>query len=136
LCSSCSTNSCWILGSKKAINCLLFWSANIGWVFNLIFDKLDKNLLFSYQIWFGFCDKKFSLQFQWLGWDNSIYSNYNSIGIRCKDEILINGISATFEYSDEDFVEGDFVGLGIICQPNSKMECFSTCNGKLLGKII
>ena len=37
---------------------------------------------------------------------------------------------------DDFFVEGDFVGLGLIHRQNSKIECFVTCNGKLLGKIL
>jgi hypothetical protein len=60
----------------------------------------------------------------------------NSIGIGRKGGIWIDGKWNTFGNVDEDFNKGDYIGLGIIHQPNSKMECFATWNGKLLGKII
>lgn len=37
-------------------------------------------------------------------------------------------------YDYGDFLKGDMVGVGIIHWPNSKIECFATSNGELLGK--
>jgi len=62
----------------------------------------------------------------------------NSIGIDRKGGIWINGslIKFGFEYPNESFNEGDFVGIGMIHHTNLKMECFATWNGVSLGKII
>jgi hypothetical protein len=51
----------------------------------------------------------------------------------------IDGSTTYFENkidNDYYFKNGDFVGIGLINQPNSEIECFATCNGKLLGKIL
>jgi len=86
--------------------------------------------------------------------------NTNSIGFSRKNSIQIDGEENKFgnfgnefgfldesDLFDEDmiqfaeyindvgfFMEGDFVGLGLIRQPNSKLECFATCNGEFLCK--
>lgn len=48
----------------------------------------------------------------------------------------IDGILNKFGNAVGDFKNGDVIGLGIIQKPDWKMECFSTCNGHLLGKNI
>ena len=50
----------------------------------------------------------------------------------------IDGSKTKFENKiyDDDFKKGDFIGIGIINQSDSKMECFATWNGELLGKIL
>ena len=74
----------------------------------------------------------------------------NSIGIFDKEDLWIDGelidfnnakedlenSNGDFEIADEYFKKGDIVGIGIIHHPNSKLECFATWNGELLGKII
>jgi hypothetical protein len=60
----------------------------------------------------------------------------NSIGIWHKNGIWIDGSWTKIGNDSEEFIKGDFVGLGIIHRSNSKMECFTTWNGQLLGKII
>lgn len=75
----------------------------------------------------GFCDHKFPLENKWFG-------GSNSIGIYCKVRILIDRFAIVFRNGiEEDFNEGDMIGIGIIHQPNSKMECFCTWNEELLG---
>jgi hypothetical protein len=70
------------------------------------------------------------LEGKWLGnWNNSI-------GIWRKDGIWIDGSWTKIGNVGGYFKKGDFVGLGIIHRSNSKMECFTTWNGQLLGKII
>jgi len=59
----------------------------------------------------------------------------NSIGIWPKGGMRIDGKKTEFA-NDGYFREGDFIGIGIIQQANTSLECFATCNGKLLGKII
>lgn len=34
------------------------------------------------------------------------------------------------------FREGDVIGVGIASGPNSLLQCFATCNGEWIGKII
>lgn len=58
----------------------------------------------------------------------------NSIGIWNKSGIWIEGNVFNFEHPNEWFREGEVVGLGIVHQTDSKMECFATWNGDLLGK--
>jgi len=62
--------------------------------------------------------------------------NSNSIGFMRNGLIYIEGSSITIGNGNGFFKKGDFAGLGIIRHPNSKMECFATLNGILLGKII
>ena len=76
----------------------------------------------------GFCDQQFPLEDKQLGWVDS-----NSIGIDEKYGMQIDGNFIEFRNVQEYFKESDFVGLGIIHHPNSKMECFATWNGKLMG---
>ena len=69
--------------------------------------------------------------------DKRLGREKNSIGFWRKDEIWIDRNWFKFEHADGYYFEGgDFVGIGIILHPNAKIECFATCNGKLLGKII
>lgn len=84
--------------------------------------------LFRSAITIGFCDKQFPLENNWLG-------NSNSIGIWRKYVISIDGFQTKLEDYFKYFAEKDVIGLGIIYQPDSIMECFSTFNGELLGKI-
>jgi len=58
-----------------------------------------------------------------------------SIGIYTKGGILIDGKFIAFGNADVLLRKYDFVGIGIIQHPNSKMECFATLNDKFLGKI-
>jgi hypothetical protein len=76
----------------------------------------------------GFCDKYFPLEGKkWLG------NEKNSIGIWRKGGIRFD--ASLTEYGGyEFFKKGDFVGIGIIHQPNSSLKCFCTCNGEFLGK--
>jgi hypothetical protein len=59
------------------------------------------------------------------------------IGIVTKWGILID--ETTWIKFENDggwyFQKDDVIGIGIIHQPNSKLECFATFNGKLLGEI-
>jgi hypothetical protein len=71
------------------------------------------------------------LQGKYLGQENT-----NSIGIRSKGGIWIDGSWTIIGNIGGDFKKGDFVGLGIIHCSYSKIECLATRNGKLLGKII
>jgi hypothetical protein len=64
----------------------------------------------------------------WLGDAN------NSIGIWNNGDMHIDGEKIEFKNSRGFFKEGDFLGIGIIHGPISKMECFVTSNGELLGK--
>lgn len=80
----------------------------------------------------GFCTQHFPLEEESLG------SRNNSIGICRKDGIWIGGSWIEFANGHElwCFNEWDFIGLGIIHHPNSKLECFATFDGKLLGNKI
>jgi hypothetical protein len=68
------------------------------------------------------------LQGKFLGQEN------NSIGIWQKNGMLIDGSWTKIGNVGGDFKKGDFVGIGLILQPNSKLECFTTWNEQLLGK--
>jgi len=79
----------------------------------------------------GFCDLQFPLEGQMPGFK----PNSNSIGIAFKHVMDIDGSLVRFgNHVNYHFEKGDFIGIGIIHRPNVKMECFSTCNGKFLGK--
>jgi hypothetical protein len=62
--------------------------------------------------------------------------NSNSIGIDEKRQMHIDGTFTQLEnkIDDYNFKKGDFIGIGIINQQNSEIDCFATWNGKLLGK--
>jgi len=78
----------------------------------------------------GFCDGQFPLEKEWLG------SKINTI-FDIDNKIWIDGSRVEFEnaISSRYFEKGDFAGLGLIRQPDSKMECFVSSNGKLISKI-
>jgi hypothetical protein len=59
------------------------------------------------------------LQSKYLGQEN------NSIGIWHKNGMLIDGSWTKIGNDNEYFKKGDFVGIGLILQPNSKMEILS-----------
>jgi hypothetical protein len=80
----------------------------------------------------GFCDQQFSLEGEWLGWNNN--SSSNSIGFGNKIGIWFDGSRIEFGNVGERFKKLDLIGVGIIQYPKGKMECFATCNGKFLGK--
>lgn len=50
--------------------------------------------------------------------------------------MIIDGSDYEFGNDTGPYKKGDFVGLGIINRSKSKIECFATWNGKLLGNII
>jgi hypothetical protein len=87
----------------------------------------------DYSIEIGFCEQQFKMEGKWLGYTN----NSNSIGIDQKQLMNIDGSFTKLENKNDNynFKKGNFVGIGLIYQPNSKMECFATWNGKLLGKM-
>lgn len=79
----------------------------------------------------GFCTQEFPLEGKNLWSTNAIHISHKG-GITTGP-----AIHNTFENIHGNFEEGDVIGTGIIHSPaNSSMHCFSTCNGKLLGKII
>ena len=78
----------------------------------------------------GFCSEHFPLNGELIG----LYAN--SIGIGIKGAIAIDGSFKEFGNENEWFKKRNVIGMGLIQKPNSKMECFVTLNGKLLGKII
>lgn len=79
-------------------------------------------------IFIGFCVQEFPLEGESVGWEDSI-------GIWGKEIIAIDGTQVKIGKDKGLFKKRDFVGIGIVHQPNWKMECFVTLNGKLLGKI-
>jgi len=78
----------------------------------------------------GFCTENFRLNGELIG----LYAN--SIGIGIKGAIAIDGSFKEFGNDNGWFKKRNVIGIGLIQRPNTKMECFVTFNGKLLGKII
>lgn len=81
----------------------------------------------------GFCERNYSQHT-----DDMVgnFANQNSFGISYHVAMRIDG-KRVFEKGEEEwFIQGDFIGIGVIYQPNSEMECFGTLNGTLLGKTI
>lgn len=96
-------------------------------------------LLRNYDTVIGFCWQQTPLECEHprrINADELKNINKNSIGINCKRQMRVEVTNHDFENEGGNFIEGDFVGLGIIQTPNWKIECFATLNGKLLGKII
>jgi hypothetical protein len=84
---------------------------------------------FRISISLGYCGHQFPLEGHWHG-----YKNNSSFGLYQKGLILFDGKPTFYRYEGDIYFEkGDFVGIGIIYHPNSKMECFATWNGQLLG---
>jgi hypothetical protein len=72
------------------------------------------------------------LEDKWLGREELL--KLNIVGICHKHAICIDGSWTEFGNDDERLSKGSVLGLGIIHQPNAKMECFATRDGKFIGK--
>ena len=87
-------------------------------------------ILFRNGAHIGFCDQDFPLE------DTGLGREINSIGIEHKGIIWIDDYHIHFKGGFGRFDVGDFVGIGIITQSNSRMQYFATLNGELFGIII